>query len=110
RPAAPARGVTAGRVTSLPAGLARRRLPEHTMYETLSYSCDAGVGVLTLARPQRLNAIDPPMARELDALLRTLADDPALRALIVTGSGRTFCAGADIGALAALEGAAAPYR
>ena len=75
------------------------------MFETLHYVCADTVGVLTLSRPERLNAIDLVMAREIEALARQLRDDPGVRVLIVTGAGRVFCAGADINALAALPGA-----
>ena len=80
------------------------------MFETLHYTRTDAIGVITLRRPARLNAIDPTMARELEALARALRDDAALRALIITGAGRVFCAGADIVALAAMVGADAPYR
>lgn len=80
------------------------------MYQTLQYASDGAIGVLTLNRPERLNAVDATMARELEALALALRDDQSLRALIVRGAGRVFCAGADIAALNALEGANAPYR
>ena len=80
------------------------------MFETLHYACADGVGVLTLSRPERLNAIDPMMARELEALARELREDRHLRALIITGAGRVFCAGADISALAEFTDADGAYR
>lgn len=80
------------------------------MFDTLHYEADAGVGVLTLNRPERLNAVNAAMAAEIETLARQLRDDQSLRALIVTGAGRVFCAGADIAALDTLKSADAAYR
>lgn len=60
----------------------------------------AGVVTVTLNRPDRLNALDTALC---DALVRALTDlvaDPTVRVVIVTGAGRAFCAGADLGVLA----------
>lgn len=66
------------------------------MYETILASAENGVLTVTLNRPERLNAFTVGMQRELcDAFDRADADD-AVRAIIVTGSGRAFCAGADL--------------
>ncbi|MBI4083450.1 MAG: enoyl-CoA hydratase/isomerase family protein [Candidatus Lambdaproteobacteria bacterium] len=65
-------------------------------YQQILFEVDAGVLTLTFNRPERLNAFTPRMRAELyDALDRADADD-AIRAVIVTGSGRGFCAGADL--------------
>jgi enoyl-CoA hydratase/carnithine racemase len=65
-------------------------------YEQIRYDVDEGVLTLTLHRPEKLNAFTPQMMRELiDAFDRADADD-AVRAAIVTGAGRAFCAGADL--------------
>jgi len=67
-------------------------------YETLLYDVDDGILTLTLHRPEKLNAFTDTMMREMvDALDRADADD-AVRAIIVTGAGRAFCAGADLSA------------
>jgi enoyl-CoA hydratase/carnithine racemase len=65
-------------------------------FEQIALRADAGVLTVTLNRPDRLNAWTPVMARELlDAL--DLADrDDDIRAVLVTGAGRGFCAGADL--------------
>ena len=67
---------------------------EHTQ---IAYEVDDGVATITLDRPDRLNAFTPTMMKELiDAFDRVDADDD-VRAVIVTGRGRAFCAGADLG-------------
>lgn len=65
-------------------------------YSTLRLALQDGVATLTLDRAERMNAFTFPMAREwLDALERLDADD-AVRAVVVTGAGKAFCAGADL--------------
>lgn len=68
-------------------------------YETLLVDTDTdGVCTLTLHRPDALNAFNLTMARELEAFFLAAADDDAIRAIVVTGSGRAFCAGMDLSA------------
>ncbi|ALG60484.1 MULTISPECIES: crotonase/enoyl-CoA hydratase family protein [Citromicrobium] len=65
-------------------------------YETIRYELENGVATLTLSRPEKMNAFTTGMLNEmLDALDRVDADDDVC-ALIVTGDGKAFCAGADI--------------
>lgn len=65
-------------------------------YETILYEKRGAVALITLNRPDRLNAWTWGMRDELlDAMNRT-NDDPALGAMVLTGAGRGFCAGADI--------------
>jgi enoyl-CoA hydratase/carnithine racemase len=65
-------------------------------YEQIQYDVANGVATITLNRPDKLNAFTATMMRELiDAFDRTDGDD-AVRVVIVTGSGRAFCAGADL--------------
>ncbi|MBL8361066.1 MAG: crotonase/enoyl-CoA hydratase family protein [Rubrivivax sp.] len=72
--------------------------PQTPDFETLRYAVDDGVATITLHRPERLNAFTSRMRDELIAAFdRTDADD-AVRAVIVSGAGRAFCAGADLGA------------
>ena len=61
----------------------------------LDHSPD-GVATLTLNRPERLNAVNPRLAEELPAALAELAADDAVRAVVITGAGRGFCAGLDL--------------
>lgn len=58
------------------------------------------VAVVTLNRPERLNAFAPSTARALWGALDAIAADDGLRAVVLTGAGRGFCAGADLKALA----------
>ena len=72
-----------------------------TSYTTLALDVRDGVAEITLNRPEAANALNAEMGRELhDAVLRCDADD-AVRALIITGSGRFFCAGGDLKSFAA---------
>jgi len=67
-------------------------------YTTIRTDVDDGILTVTLNRPDKLNAFTLVMADELiDAFGRASADD-AIRAVIVTGAGRGFCAGMDLGA------------
>ena len=68
-------------------------------FETLDWAVDDdGVLTLTLDRPDQLNAFDLTMARELEAAFRAVRSDDAVRAVVVTGAGRAFCAGMDLSA------------
>ena len=60
---------------------------------------DSGVAVLTLNRPERMNGWGGGLATTFYARLDGAEADPEVRAIVVTGSGRAFCAGADMGDL-----------
>lgn len=66
-------------------------------YEYVLVSRDEGVGTLTLNRPDKLNAFAGRMRQEIADAMHELAADDHVRVIIVTGAGRAFCAGADIG-------------
>jgi enoyl-CoA hydratase/carnithine racemase len=71
-------------------------------YQTIRYELRDAVALITLNRPERLNAWTPRMAQEqADAIERANAD-PAVGAIVMTGAGRGFCAGADMGGLQAI--------
>jgi 2-(1,2-epoxy-1,2-dihydrophenyl)acetyl-CoA isomerase len=59
-----------------------------------------GVAVVTLNRPQAMNAMSPDLARALADTLSELPQDGSVRAILVTGTGRAFCSGGDIRAMA----------
>ena len=65
-------------------------------YETLLFEADDGVATLTLNRPEALNPFSVQMQRELAAVIARIADEDAIRAVILTGAGRAFSAGGDI--------------
>ncbi|MFC3612720.1 crotonase/enoyl-CoA hydratase family protein [Lutimaribacter marinistellae] len=65
-------------------------------FETLGVETDDGVMTLTLNRPDRLNAFTRPMLDEMLSVLDMADADDAVRAVIVTGAGRAFCAGVDL--------------
>src|SRR5271169_4207182 len=67
-------------------------------YDTIRYEIDGPILTVTLNRPEKLNAYTAQMGAELaDAIMRADEDDQ-VRAVILTGEGRGFCAGADISA------------
>ncbi len=70
---------------------------EAKSYQTLETEQDGAVLTVTLARPERLNAFNPPMLEELLAVIDEVDADDTVRAVVVTGAGRGFCAGADLG-------------
>ena len=65
-------------------------------YETITLEKKDHVARLTLNRPERLNALNRLMFRELNAALADVSGDREMRALVLTGAGRAFCASADI--------------
>jgi len=67
-----------------------------------------GVATLTLNRPEKLNALNPATFKELRTHLDDVAADAAVRCLVLTGAGRSFCAGNDLDAIASGEGRAEP--
>ncbi|HYH59648.1 MAG TPA: enoyl-CoA hydratase-related protein [Thermoleophilaceae bacterium] len=72
------------------------------MSEVVTKSVESGVAVLTLNRPDRLNAWTPELGSAYFDLLEECAADDDVRAIVVTGEGRGFCAGADMQDLEAL--------
>ena len=64
--------------------------------KTLTYEKDGHIGLITLNRPDRLNALSHTMVRELHELFNRLDEELDTRVLILTGAGRGFCAGADL--------------
>jgi enoyl-CoA hydratase/carnithine racemase len=67
--------------------------PRHVMVECVGSGRQ--IGQITLSRPDRGNAINAEMARELGAAIGSLLEDAAVRAIVITGSGKNFCPGAD---------------
>ena len=63
---------------------------------TLLSQVEAGIARITLNRPQQRNALDIPTLKSLHALLDSHEADPAVRVVVLSGAGRSFCAGADL--------------
>ncbi|MBI3931377.1 MAG: enoyl-CoA hydratase/isomerase family protein [Chloroflexi bacterium] len=70
-------------------------------YEWVIYEKEDGIAILTLNRQDRLNSWIPPMRVEARKCIEDAGADSAVRVLIVTGAGRGFCAGADVGTVVA---------
>ena len=64
-------------------------------FQEVIYSVEQGVAVVTLNRPDRLNAMTLTMAGEVRAAMQQASDDGEVRVIVLTGAGRGFCAGAD---------------
>ncbi|MFT6445604.1 methylglutaconyl-CoA hydratase [Sulfitobacter pontiacus] len=81
------------------------------MYETLKLETDArGVATLTLAREEKHNAMSAQMIAELTGAAAALAADDAVRVVVLTGAGKSFCAGGDLGWMQAQRDMDGPTR
>jgi len=69
------------------------------MYQTIKYEAAAGIGYVTINRPEAMNALNNQVLDELYGVFTEIAGDPAVKAVIVTGEGKAFVAGADIAAM-----------
>ncbi|MDF1719593.1 MAG: enoyl-CoA hydratase-related protein [Minwuia sp.] len=76
-------------------------------YEQILYDVADGVATVTMNRPDRMNAMTLQMGGEIRHALQAASDDPAVRAIVLTGAGKGFCAGADA---ARLSGTASGKR
>jgi len=73
-------------------------------YETILFSIEGGIARLTLNRPDRLNSFTDQMHEEVRAVLDQVRADASVRVLLLTGAGRGFCAGQDLGDRAVAPG------
>ena len=80
-----------------PSGSARRGSIRAWSTRTIATDLTDRILTITLDRPDRLNAFTVPMQRELCDVLDEVDADPEVRVVVVTGRGRGFCAGADLG-------------
>jgi enoyl-CoA hydratase/carnithine racemase len=70
-------------------------------YSNILLEQEGGIATITLNRPEKLNAYTTEMGDEFTHAFRALERDPTVRAIVITGAGRAFCAGADLEHLAA---------
>jgi enoyl-CoA hydratase/carnithine racemase len=80
----------------------RRRKEWSRIMKTLIFEKREAVGIITLNRPSKMNALNAELMAELDEILRAIAGDNTIRAVILTGGEKVFAAGADISELAAI--------
>src|SRR2546421_6751102 len=73
-------------------------------YQNIVFSSEGGIARLTLHRPDRLNSFNDAMHAELRDALSRVCGDASLRVLLLTGAGRGFCAGQDLGDRAVAPG------
>lgn len=78
-------------------------------YTDILYSVDDFVATITLNRPDKLNAWTSEMDADLGAAIESAAADDAVRAIVITGAGRGFCAGADMTRLSKLSSGERPH-
>jgi 2-(1,2-epoxy-1,2-dihydrophenyl)acetyl-CoA isomerase len=77
-------------------------------YDNIEYSVDQGVAVLKLNRPDALNSFTADMHAEVREVLTSAAGDKSVRAVLLTGNGRGFCAGQDLNDRAVSPGESMP--
>ena len=77
-------------------------------YQHLRFERRGAVALLTLSRADEANTLNPELARELADAAAACDSDPGLRAVVLTGSGRFFCAGGDVKAMAGFGDATGP--
>lgn len=78
-------------------------IKEAEMFETIKFETKGNIGIATINRPEALNALNGQVLNELKALIDDVEQNEELHALIITGEGRSFVAGADIGAQSELD-------
>lgn len=74
-----------------------------TAYEDITYDVKGRVGLITLNRPDKLNAWTGAMEKSIKRAIASAVADDAVRVIVVTGAGRGFCAGADMGLLQSIK-------
>jgi len=62
----------------------------------IKYEIKNEIGILTLNRPEKRNALHPELVRQIKAKVKEAVEDESVKVLIITGEGKAFCAGADL--------------
>lgn len=70
---------------------------ETITFDTITFTVENGVATLILNRPEKLNSFNALMHQEVRQCMKTVEQDPGIRCLLISGSGRGFCAGQDLG-------------
>jgi methylglutaconyl-CoA hydratase len=70
-----------------------------TSYQKILYALDQGIARITLNRPEKRNALDGELISEIREALRNCTRDETVRVIVITGTGRDFCSGADLSGL-----------
>jgi len=73
-----------------------------SVYETLIYETEDNVAILTMNRPERRNALNAELNADLLSAFQQAQADETVRAVVLTGAGKGFCAGADLTAVAGI--------
>ncbi|MEO9253998.1 MAG: enoyl-CoA hydratase [Tepidiformaceae bacterium] len=74
------------------------------MSDTVRYEVDGGIATITLNRPESLNSMNPEMLATMFVVAQQAADDPEVRCVVITGTGRAFSAGGDVKGMASRGG------
>jgi len=72
-------------------------MPDEAPYQYILFDVEDGVATITLNRPDKMNAFHFPLGAELERAYARCDEDDSVRAVILTGAGKAFCAGADMG-------------
>jgi 2-(1,2-epoxy-1,2-dihydrophenyl)acetyl-CoA isomerase len=73
---------------------------EANSYQNINYQVSEGIARLTLDRPEAMNSLDLPTCRELSDVAIRIDEDPTARCVLISGTGKAFCAGGDVAAFA----------
>ena len=69
-------------------------------FDILKFELSEGIAVITISRPEAMNALNSAFFREMNLLLNEIEKDEKIKVLIITGEGKAFVAGADISEMA----------
>jgi len=85
-------------------------MTEQAIEQAVTVTTEAGVAWIRLNRPEKMNAVNSALRAQLAEAVKQVERDPEARVVVVTGSGRSFCAGADVRELASREGTVEAIR